>query len=617
MDLKDFPRPPSDNGRGLHGNATADWTGGDEGYDYWIGELVAMGIKWFKVLDDAGSSLALCERLLAAGIFPVVRILRRDPPPNDLPEPNPGHIGGAEEATLKRLIAAGVRYFETNNEPDRGTAWKHNAMPGDPVEAAKLVALNWLFDARLILEMGGLPGLPAIGVGGEMDLMAALVSLGRQDILLEGCWIAVHNYALNHPLGYPDDPVNRAGQPLTAEQYDQGPFTRWAWWNDDYGRVDTPDQINAERAACKNPTQTILQDHACFREFEYYNNLAVKYLGRSIPILSTEGGLRVGRREDSRYARITPDAHRDQTVAMFDFMQRQAPDYYFAMTPWLLLESPGAEKDAWHSAFWQGALRDGLNGGKGLAQITVPQANLGHRLSVIQAVKAMPNLARRLPGTQPTPPVQPAIAPPIVVAPPPAPVEIPLPPPPTIVEKIVVEAPPPPPPVPMPRPEPEERREPIIIPTPARPVVSAAMIFSSLPVPPVDWDPRLDALRVRIEPCQCSAGEMYWKLISAEYQGPDESEGKHHIFFVTQDEQGNPVGYQRVWQGWPDDKTDATTNELGQANIPLWASFSPDRGETGPYFAWVDGLPSERVTGMGLPLKRQVCFILTWRRVIA
>ena len=119
-----------------------------------------------------------------------------------------------------------------------------------------------------------------------------------------------------------------------------------------------------------------------------------------------------------------------------------------------------------------------------------------------------------------------------------------------------------------------------------------------------------------MEPAPVPPGQLYWKLIRAEYQGPDESDGKHHIYFKVEDEQGKPLEYQRVWQGWPDDKTDATTNEAGETNIPLWASFSPEH-EAGPYTAWVDGLPSDRVTGMGLPLKRQVNFLLTWRRVLS
>ncbi len=720
--LKDFPRPPNDNGRGLHGSASTGWSGGHEGYDYWIGELVAMGIKWFKVLDDGGDSLPLCERLLAEGIFPIVRIIRKDPPPNDLPEPNPGHIGKPEEQTIQRLIAAGVRYFETNNEPNLGAEWKHNAMPSDPIEAAKLVALNWLFDARLILEAGGLPGVPAISIGGDLDLLGALVSLGRQEILLEGCWIAVHNYSLNHPLGYPDDLVNRTGQPLSEEQYDHGALTPWVWWNHELGCVDPIDRVNEERAARKNPAQTILQDHSCFREFEYYNYLVMKYVGASIPILSTEGGLLVGRREDLRYPRVTPETHRDQTIAMFDFMQRQAPDYYFAATPWLLLGSAGWEADAWNSSFWQRAFKQGTDGRNGIPPIAVPGLNQGDRLQVIDGVKAMPNLARRLPGAQPAPPVQPPVQvsahpqpqPPIVINPPapPRPVKMPslreytvapgdtlvriaqqfgttwkaiaslnhlatpnlirpgqvlrIPSPvsaatsyprdepleesetaqpepsyadderelleealpkftPTEEEDKVarpqsqwaatypsVPAPPAPPPTPQAKPT---QTGPAEIP----PALGAnpAFVFSDIPKPELDWDLRLDALNITLEEAPVNPGTLYWKLIRAEYKSPVEADGNHEIQYIVLDEHGEPLAYRRVWQGWSDDKTDATTNHEGMTHIPVWGSYAPDRGESGPYLAWVDGLPSDRVCGIGLPFKHQVSFVLTWQQVVA
>ncbi len=634
-DLRDFPRPPSDNGRGLVGSASSDWQGGDEGYDYWIGELVALGIKWFKILDDNGNSLTFCEKLLAAGIFPIVRIIRRDPPPNDTPEPNPGHIGRPEEETLRRLIAAGVRYFETNNEPDRDTEWKHNAMPTNPLEAAKLVALNWLFDARFILEAGGLPGLPAISNGGNLDLIGALATLGKQNILLEGCWIALHNDCLNRPLDYPENPVIHFGAPLTPEQYDLGAFTNWAWWNASQNRPDTRDQVNAARDGKKNPTQAIQQDHACFREFEFYNSLAMKYLGRSIPIISTGGGYRVGQRPDSRYPRITPDSHRDLTVAMFDMMQRQAPDYYFAATPTQFIESPGHASDAWHSAFWKTALKIGNEGRNGFPGLVVLGAEIGDHLPVIAAVKAMPNLARRLPGTQPAPPLapeqrveRPGLAYLVSDAPTPA-APVPDSPP---REPVVVEptrAPqsrattPPPAPIVAPSITPEPRvvtpprplKPETPTPVPVAPPIEPGTIPAYVPISrELEWDFRLDALNLTLEPAEARVGETYWKLVVAVYEGPGESSEGHHVFYTLLDEQDQPIANQRVWQGWTDNQTDAVTDERGTTNIPLWQSFAPEQDEVGPYQAWVDGLPSDRVIGLGLPLKRHVNFRLTWRR---
>jgi hypothetical protein len=743
--LADFPRPPHDNGRGLHGSATPDWSGGDEGYDHWIRELCEMGIKWFKVLDDAGNSLPFCEKLLAAGIFPIVRILRRDPPPNDTPEPNPGHLGSPEEKTIQRLVAAGVRYFETNNEPNLNVEWKHGAMPGNLIECAKLVALNWLFDARLILSLGGLPGLPAIGNAGAMDLMSALVTLGRQDILLEGCWIALHNYGGNRPLIYPDDPINRSGQTLTPAAYEHGAFTQWAWWNTAERRADTIETINAARANQTNPAGTLQQDHACWREFEHYNMLAMKYLGYAIPIISTAGGYQIGRRDDLRYPRVTPDAQRELTVATFDFMQRQAPDYYFAAVPWLAFDAGGFDADAWYGAFWNDALTHGSGGHNNLPTTTVPNHGLGERLPVIDAVKAMQNLARRLPGIQPAPPFQPSISiqpgkptapsatleraptepapvapaswlrdvkplepktapalkpvesvapveakpvePEIAPAPQsvalvePKPVEPEIAPALKPVESVApveakpvepeiapalkpvesvapVEAKPAEPEIaPAPQsvapvePKPvEPAREPISEPTPVTPQQEIAPppfdldapeklappeTFEPAASPPVqkiapepqpitlpigdelEWDWRLDALNVTLEPAQIEPGYSYWKLVRAVYQGPDESKDAHQILYTIVNERNEPIEYQKVWQNWADGETEAITNERGETNTPLWAAFAPDHAERGPYAAWVDGLPSDRVTGLGLPSKRHVSFLLTWRRTTA
>ncbi len=651
-DLKDFPRPPSDNGRGLHGSLDAAWTGGNKGYAYWVKELAEMGVKWFKVLDDGGNTISFCEKLLAAGIFPIVRVIRRDPPPNDSPEPNPGHIGASEEKTIRRLIDVGVRYFETSNEPNVPTEWKHNAMPSDPLEAAKIVVLNWLFDARFILSAGGYPGLPAISNGGSMDLMSALVALGRQNILLEGCWIALHNDCQNRPLNYPEDPVSRAGLALTPEQYNLGVYTEWAWWNTAHRRVDTLDQVNALRADGANQTQTIQQDHACFREFEYYNTLAMKYLGRSIPILSTEGGYHVGRRADLRYPRITPDAHRDQTVALFDFMQRQAPDYYFTAVPTLLIESDEREPDAWHSAFWQRSFKDAPFGFDDIPNIAVPGATLNDRLPVIGAVKAMQTLARRLPGAQPTPPVQPAIP----LRPQPSPEKMePLPrapaAPESIARKPVPTAPtdfpswlrdtPPPAPITSSRepvkehilpPVPSQPEKQIIapeIPLPPEPVTPTLSPKEQVPIEPattsepspipdeLEWDWRLDALAASIEFADVKTDQAYWKLVRAIYEGPGESNNEHQIYYAVVDQQNKPIEFHKVLQGWSDGSTDALTNERGEASIALWTSFTPERGEIGPYSAWVDGLPSDRVLGLGLPLRQHVNFRLTWKRTIA
>ena len=95
MRLEEFPRPKDDNGRGVHWSASVYHPSGSE-LDFWLQELQAMQIKWVKLLDDGGSaSMELCQRLLEADIMPVVRLYRE--------APNPGHISGREEETVRRL----------------------------------------------------------------------------------------------------------------------------------------------------------------------------------------------------------------------------------------------------------------------------------------------------------------------------------------------------------------------------------------------------------------------------------------------------------------------------------------------------------------------------------
>jgi hypothetical protein len=282
MQIADFPRPPEDNGRGVHWSARVYHPSGRD-LDFWINELTAMHIKWVKLLDDGdGSSLELCRRLLEAGIMPVVRLFRE--------QPNPDRIGGREVSGLRKLTAAGVRYFETNNEPNLPAEWKNNQRPANWLE---IVADNFIYDADIVLGEGGLPAVPALGPGADPEILKLVVDKGREDLFKRGAWLAIHNYTLNHPLDYPDDPVNQQGKPLTQEEFDR--FPAWAW---DHRSLE---MINERRARDKNPGQTLAQDANCFRGWERAGQVLHTLLGYSIPVLSTEGGPVVGWGDDLRY----------------------------------------------------------------------------------------------------------------------------------------------------------------------------------------------------------------------------------------------------------------------------------------------------------------------------
>ena len=289
MRVEDFPRPANDNRRGIHWSASVFHPIG-AALDFWIGELQAMNIKWLKLMDDGGgSSLELCKRLLASGMMPIVRLYRL--------EPNPGHIGAREEETVRRLVAEGVRYFETNNEPNLPAEWKGGRLPANWLD---IVVDDFICDADKIIGLGGLPGFPALGVGAKDNPFELVVQRGRADLFEHGAWVALHNYTLNHPLDYPYDPVNQEGAPLTQEEYDRlGP---WAW----EGR--SREQINTWRASDKQPGATLrtTRPASCPSRLD---EMLFKTLGHRVPILSTEGGPVVGWKDDRRYPRIDPVTH--------------------------------------------------------------------------------------------------------------------------------------------------------------------------------------------------------------------------------------------------------------------------------------------------------------------
>jgi len=137
--------------------------------------------------------------------------------------------------------------------------------------------------------------------------------------------------------------------------------------------------------------------------------------------------------------------------------------------------------------------------------------------------------------------------------------------------------------------------------------------------PSVIWDPRLPGLNVSLQPATVSPGTLYWKLIRADYNDPfqhgGDFGGDHDMYYVITDESGTRVANQKVWQAWPDDKTYAFTKSNGIGDIPMWANYYPDQGP-GPYSGYVDGLPSDVVSGMGLPANNHVSFILYFQKTV-
>jgi len=190
LPLAGFPRPASDNGRGLHWFPTTFQTRAV--VDRFIPELTALRIRWVVILQgmDDWNMLAndyLIDRLAerAEGIAVVMRIDRQ--------------VGAMDWRRLGWIVARyrerGVRYFQIFNEPNLIEEWGNRESP----TPERFVAY-WIQAAEVIAANGGFPGFaPMSPQPDDSDLaffQAALEELKRlkRFDLANQMWVSVHNY---------------------------------------------------------------------------------------------------------------------------------------------------------------------------------------------------------------------------------------------------------------------------------------------------------------------------------------------------------------------------------------------------------------------------------------
>ncbi len=109
-----------------------------------------------------------------------------------------------------------------------------------------------------------------------------------------------------------------------------------------------------------------------------------------------------------------------------------------------------------------------------------------------------------------------------------------------------------------------------------------------------------------------------WECLEVKYNDPSEAQNDRNIYVTVLDADGTPSIGTKVWldTGVPEDRSFQVTKANGACDFPQTedSNFAPSRGERGPYSVYVDGLPSDAVTGMGLPLKQHVRYFLKFRR---
>ncbi len=600
--LDRFPRPPQDNGWGIHWVPTLH-AQPTETVDRFVAEVARLGIKWVKIMQADQPKVEheyLIRSLVKRDMMPILRVYRADNTPYE-------HL----EALVRQAVPLGVHYFELYNEPNvSGEAGGWRA--GESISPERL-ADNWLLAAEAVVRAGGLPGTPALAPGGNYEdtaflgaFLRRIVARGQKEILTKS-WIALHNYFLNHPLDYPEEPVNLQSVPLSAQEIAQRGLSE--------AEVRS---INAARANSRRPRSqggyyrgsTIQQDSNAFRKFEAYEAIVRQEVGFTMPILSTEGGAIPGTQEDPRYPRVTDDDVARWTVGAFRYMLKEAPAYYFVFTPWLLANLAGGGSDYnWENATWfKGfageempvveAVRElALTSGPRVLGSPQPQPERGPADVVRQGwfilwrdgepVRCLPTAfspARAAVGTW-QPPTEPGQWGLEIRDASGARVRI------FGVVGHVAEA----------------------LPTLCRNEEVRPSASSTPSGYALDWDRRLDGLGITLRRAMPQADSSYWQLVSAVYEDETQAGGRHHIFVRLLDEGGRDVE-GTVVISWQNGSMNIVTKRGESADRYARFADFPMYAPLGSYSVRVAG-NSDVVQGLGLPSNRHVNYLFIFRRV--
>lgn len=189
-------------------------------------------------------------------------------------------IEGDLEALVRHYRALGVTYYQLYNEPNLMVETH-----GQPPDVARYLDL-WVPAARRVIAAGGLPGIGALSPQGEMDdrqfLREMLDEMDRRGELqlLDRTWLAVHNYTGPRPLSDPDG----------------------------------------------------------FLRFRQYDEIIRAKLGRSLPMVGTEGGTHVSTHVDEA-------AQVQMVLGAYEYMAREREPYNFAYTYWIIANEVGGGRD--------------------------------------------------------------------------------------------------------------------------------------------------------------------------------------------------------------------------------------------------------------------------------
>jgi hypothetical protein len=299
---------------------------------------------WAKLVDAQGEYIDDAATFLSKGITPVVRLYVE----------RPGTM--AFTPYMRDLTLAysrvGVKWFEFYNEPNLPIEWP----PGVWIDWRNFDGIirpmmdNWLAWAEFIVSIGCYPGFTALAESDApdssavrwMDAFLNYLANAHYDrfakLLANGLYCATHPYILNHYYQeIPGGGASSARPPETQNARESG-------WHFEYPYDPICQATDPGRTVYGGTTLTPNGDPvgltAMGRMFN--ERCAALWGAQAVPVLGTEGGIFDFPRDssiptyqqDNRYPPYTHESQAEGTVAMFEWIARQAPAWFFGVCLW-------------------------------------------------------------------------------------------------------------------------------------------------------------------------------------------------------------------------------------------------------------------------------------------
>jgi len=187
LSLRDWPRPPGDNGRGMHFLVEGYYT--EEELDLHIARLRDMNMKWALVVYKDEIHLERAARKFhQAGIMVVWRKLLR-----------PDQLYFDWERDIRILEQVGMPpYMQVYNEPSVEQEWEE-----EPVNKEKFLK-NLRHTCQDVYNAGGYVGLQFVSEEWLTDALRDLKARGGEPIF-HRMFFVPHPYGMNHPPSYQED----------------------------------------------------------------------------------------------------------------------------------------------------------------------------------------------------------------------------------------------------------------------------------------------------------------------------------------------------------------------------------------------------------------------------